>query len=42
MNKRKLIMKTRSESCCINDCGGTVTKACLTKHCDPSPLTDVF
>ncbi|VDK73285.1 unnamed protein product [Litomosoides sigmodontis] len=42
MNKRKLIMKTRSESCCINDCGATVTKTCLTKHCDPSPLTDVF
>uniref|UniRef100_A0A0R3RZD1 SSD domain-containing protein n=1 Tax=Elaeophora elaphi TaxID=1147741 RepID=A0A0R3RZD1_9BILA len=40
MNKRKLIMKTRSESCCINDCSGAVTKACLTKHCDPSPLTD--
>ncbi|MCP9257813.1 Niemann-Pick C1 protein [Dirofilaria immitis] len=42
MNKRKLIMKTRSESCCINDCTGTVTKACLTKHSDPPPLTNVF
>uniref|UniRef100_A0A915PM62 SSD domain-containing protein n=1 Tax=Setaria digitata TaxID=48799 RepID=A0A915PM62_9BILA len=42
VNKRKLIMKTRSESCCINDCSSAVTKACLTKHCDPLPLTDVF
>ncbi|KAL3989238.1 Niemann-Pick C type family protein [Acanthocheilonema viteae] len=42
MNKRKVIMKTRSESCCISDCGGTVAKTCLTKHCDPSPLADVF
>uniref|UniRef100_A0A8R1XTT3 SSD domain-containing protein n=1 Tax=Onchocerca volvulus TaxID=6282 RepID=A0A8R1XTT3_ONCVO len=42
MNKRKLIIKTRSESCCINDCSGAVKKACLTKHCNPSPLADIF
>ncbi|VDM95986.1 unnamed protein product [Thelazia callipaeda] len=37
VNKRKLIAKTRSESCCVSDCGGT-----MTKQCNPSALKNVF